>query len=434
MKKIIKENYPIMILIGLYLIISALGLITLGYRYTINSDDLSYLESGIIFYKTGKITMHGVLSAQIMPGLTFLIAYFCIWFKTIGSLVLALKIAWLIMGGISVYVLYKIMRMYTNKYISVIPCLFLFAPDFIWTNNLILTETPFMMICLLLIYYSLKFLREYKNKDYYFIILWYIIGIFIRPTIGLFPLGFIVCLIIKKYSWKEIIKKTLFAGIVITLVLTPWIIRNYNIFNRFIPLTYGMGNPQLLGTYQGYGYPSDEELDYNEVYNNLTDEFKYYLNAATPRDHMKVYYQLKYDGEIAKYRMHKWWKKDKRSMIWSYLISKPKIMLYSSFYWDKIFELSDNVNLVFRKIDLLLFLVGVILIIFKKSYLLECGLLMFVYSYHIILYSYSFAYGRYALTLFFFRFIIIGIGIDVIYKEIKNRRFKNESINNSASI
>ena len=194
MKKIgfVKENKLFIVLLIIFIIIKVLALLDLGYDYSINSDDLSYINSGITFYESGKITMHGVTSAQIMPGLTYLIAFLCLFFGTGSGLLIALKILYLIFSVISIIVLYKISLLFANKYISALICLLLMAPDYIWLNNLILTETPFILILLLLIYYSLLFLRNHRNKDFYLILLFYILGIFIRPNIIIFPIALII--------------------------------------------------------------------------------------------------------------------------------------------------------------------------------------------------------------------------------------------------
>lgn len=434
MKEKIKNNYIIIIVLMIALLLHILAVAQLGFKYSINSDDLSYINSGIIFFETGKITMHGVLSAQIMPGLTFLIAFFCAIFGTGSLLILALKVLWIAMGIGTILVLYKIIKLFTNnQFIAAIPCLFLLAPDFVWMNNLILTETPFLLSFMLLIYYSLKFLKEQSNKTYIMIIIFYIICLFIRPTIGLYPIFLAIILLWKKYSFKELLKKGLIAGIVLILCLTPWIYRNYKVFNKFIPLTYGMGNPLLLGTYQGYGYPSDESLDYTKnVDEKMSEEMAYYMKEDTKRDHFKVYYLLKYDEMKAKYRMSEWWQTNKESMIRSYLFHKTKIMIYSSFYWEELFNIPETFNLLLRKIDILLFAISSLAILINKEYLKEFMLLMFLYGYHIIMYDYSFAYSRYAQTLFPIRFIIIGIGITIIYNKIRGK--KNESINNYSSL
>jgi len=86
--KFIKDNWPICTILLVSLIMHIFAFVELGYDYNLNSDDVSYIKSGIVFYQTGTITMHGVLSAQIMPGMTFLIALFCVFFGTGNALVL----------------------------------------------------------------------------------------------------------------------------------------------------------------------------------------------------------------------------------------------------------------------------------------------------------------------------------------------------------
>ena len=424
--EIIKDNWLFAILLIIFIILNVITFIYLGYDYSINSDDLSYINSGITFYETGEITMHGVISAQIMPGLTFLIAFFCLVFGTGTAMLIALKIFYLLMAILTMIVLYKTARIFANKYISTFICLFLLAPDYLWMSNLTLTETPFMLLLLLLIYHSIKFIKENKNSDYVLIIIYYIMCLFIRPTIALLPVVLIICLLIKKYNFKDLMKKTVIAAVVVLVCLTPWIIRNYQIFDKFIPLTYGMGNPLLLGTYQGVGYPSDEELDYKtNVDDVMSDEMRRFLSSDYPRDQYKVYYSLEYDRMKAEYRMQYWWDNDKVSMLKSYLLYKPKIMLYSSFYWEEIFNIDIKVNLVFRIIDILLFGISSIIIFIKRKHLLEYSFLILLYGYHIALYSYSFAYERYAITLFPIRFIIIAMGLQLIFSSIAKICIKN---------
>ena len=96
--KFINGNWPILIIMIISLILHVLAIKQLGFNYTLNSDDASYVKSGITFLQTGKITMHGVISAQIMPGMTFLIAFMALIFGTGFKLMIALKILWMLMG------------------------------------------------------------------------------------------------------------------------------------------------------------------------------------------------------------------------------------------------------------------------------------------------------------------------------------------------
>lgn len=418
-KFVLKNNYAFLIVLGLAIVLYIMALKELGFSYSIVSDDIGYIKSGIHFFETGEIIMHGYISAQIMPGLTFFIAMFCLFFGTGTKLIIALKISYMIMGLLSILILYKIIKLYANQIIAGLVSLLLLAPDFIWMNNIILTETPFMLLFLLLIYHSLKYIKNYNNKDFIFIIIYYILTLFLRPSICVYPLFLIIVLLIKGHDLKNLLIKSLILCGFLICCLAPWTYRNYKIFGEFIPLSYGAGSPLLKGTYQGVGYPSDQELDYSKIDDNLSEEMKYYLSPDVPRSHWTIHYSLKYEGLKAKYRMKEWWNKDKFSMLKSYLVLKPKIMIYNSFYWKDIFGISINFNLFLRKIDITLFLISIIIIIFNRKYIWELVLILLTYSYHILLYSFSFAFSRYSITLIFLRFIVIGLGLNIFWKRLK---------------
>lgn len=435
-KSLFLDNWCILVVLTISLILHVLALKELGFNYSLNSDDADYIKSGIVFLQTGKITMHDVLSAQIMPGMTFLIAFMALIFGVGSKLIISLKILWLIMGLLTIYIVYKTIKLYSNQYIAAISCLFFLAADYIWMDNLILTETPYILLFSLLIYHTLKLSTKANKKDFILIVIYYILAVFIRPTIGIFPIFLFVFLILKKYNFKLLIRQCIIAGIILLLCLIPWTYRNYKIFNHFIPLTYGTGNPLLLGTYQGSGYPTDEELDYvKNVDEKMPAEMKYYLQNPNKKDYMTKYYSLEYDGLKAKYRMHEWWNKDKVSMLKSYLIYKPLQNFDNYFYWDTIMGISGNQLNVVRKVEIILFVISSILIFINKKRIKEWLFLILTYGSQIAIYSYTFAFSRYAISMFFIRYIIIGIGILSFCEIYKSRRGKrNESVNDNSSI
>ena len=432
--KIIMNNWLIVIVMIISLVLHILAIKQLGFNYTLNSDDASYVKSGIVFLQTGEITMHGVISAQIMPGMTFLIAFMALIFGTGTKLMISLKVLWMIMGISTICVVYKTIKLYTNKYISALSCLFFLAIDYVWMDNLILTETPFILLFALLIYHTLKLSQNTNRKDYILIIIYYIMAVFIRPNIGIFPIFLFIFLLLKKYDFKLLMKQCLIAGAILLLCLIPWAYRNYKVFGKFIPLTYGIGNPLLLGTYQGVGYPLDEELDYvKNVDEKIPDKMKYYLENTNEKEYMTKYYLLEYDGMKAKYRMHEWWNKDKISMLKSYLYYKPKELFNNYFYWDTILGIKPMVLSTIRKLEILFFGLSSLLILLNKKRIKEWLFLILTYGSQIALYSYTFAFSRYAISMFFIRYIVIGIGIGILYDIVKNRR-KHEDINNNSSI
>lgn len=432
-KSLFLDNWCILVVLIISLILHILALKELGFNYSLNSDDADYIKSGIVFLQTGEIT---ILSAQIMPGMTFLIAFMALIFGVGSKLIISLKILWLVMGLLTIYIVYKTIKLYSNQYIAAISCLFFLAADYIWMDNLILTETPYILLFSLLIYHTLKLSMKANKKDFILIVIYYILAVFIRPTIGIFPIFLFVFLILKKYNFKLLIRQCIIAGIILLLCLIPWTYRNYKIFNHFIPLTYGTGNPLLLGTYQGSGYPTDEELDYvKNVDEKMPAEMKYYLQNPNKKDYMTKYYSLEYDGLKAKYRMHEWWNKDKVSMLKSYLIYKPLQNFDNYFYWDTIMGISGNQLNVVRKVEIILFVISSILIFINKKRIKEWLFLILTYGSQIAIYSYTFAFSRYAISMFFIRYIIIGIGILSFCEIYKSRRGKrNESVNDNSSI
>jgi len=431
----LKENWPVFILIGISLVLHILSLMELGYNYTLNSDDFSYVNSGITFFKTGKITMHGVISAQIMPGMTFLIALFVAFFGTGVKLWCALKIFWLFMGLFTIYIVYKTVRLYSNKFISALSCLFFLAIDYVWMDNLILTETPYILLFSLLIYHTFKLAKNPNKKDYKLIVFYYILAVFVRPNIGVFPFFLVIFLLLKKYDFKLLFRQCVMAGVILVIVLIPWWYRNYRVFDKFIPLTYGVGNPLLLGTYQGVGYPDDDELDYKtNVDDKMSKEMRYYLENPEIKDYMTKYYSLEYDGIKAKYRMSEWWNRDKKSMLKSYLYFKPIENIYNYFYWDEVLGVKSEQIVLTRKIDLILFALCTLIIIFDRKKFSEWLFLMLVYGSQVALYSYTFAFSRYAITMFFLRYIVIGIGLGILFERFKKWRYKDEGFNNNTCL
>lgn len=438
MKKLklhVKDNWPLYIIIIISIVLHILVTKELGFEYTLSSDDLSYVNSGITFAETGKVTMHGVISAQIMPGMTFLIALLVLIFGKGIMLWISLKVLWTLFGILTILFVYKSIRLYANKYVSAIPCLFFLSLNYMWMDNLILSETPFIFLFSLLIYLTLKISIKPSIKNYVFIVITYIAAVFIRPNIGIYPIFLFLFLILKKYDFKLLIKQCVIAGIILLICLTPWTYRNYKIYNKFIPLTFGIGNPLLLGTYQGIGYPTDESLDYVEnLDSKMSEKMKQYLDDSRPRDQYTVYYSLEYDKLKAEYRMQEWWKLDKKSMILSYCFYKPKIMVYSLFYWKEVLNVSANTLIQFLKIELIIFIISILLVLINKKYFKELLFLIMVYGSQIALYSYTFAFDRYAISLFFIRYIIIGLGLASLYEIIKKKRGKNENINDNSCL
>ncbi len=420
LKSFWKNNKAIIILIGIYTLISIATLINLGVYYTLESDDLSYINSGIHFKNHFELTMHGPVSAQIMPGMPWLIALVSLIFGEGYFLWLVLKILWMIFGAFSIIGVYKTVMLFGNKIGAIFASSLLLVIDFIWMNNLILTETPFMMAFIMLIYNTFLLEKNRDRKHLIRVIIWYMVALLFRGNILPYPLILISYLLIKQYDKKLLCKQMIIATICVMIFFVPWTIRNYIVFDKFIPLTYGSGNPMLLGTYQGVGYPEDDFEAYDKyIAENADEEMLACLEGDCTEEYMMGYYSLERDGMIAQYRLNEWWKNDKASLIKSFVYFKPYINIYNSFYWDEIYGISKSDIMISRQIDIILCaLAGIYLLVRKK----HVSIILFLganYLFQVTMYSVGFAFDRYGQTLIFMRFIVIGIGISVLYDQLK---------------
>lgn len=420
--------------------IRLLSLIYYGADYGLESDDLSYVNAAITFVETGQITMHGVLSAQIMPGMIWLITPFVLIFGKGATLWLALKIFWIIMGTLSAYGVYKIVRIFAKPIYGILACLFFIAPDFVWADMLILTETPFIMACIFLLYSSFQLAETKKWKYFYFICFWYMFALLLKANIAPYPLFLFAYLIMKKYDLKTLGIQIVIAAVITLAFIVPWTIRNYIQFDHFIPLTYGIGNPKLLGTYQGKAVPDDEQLDYEtNVYSKMSDEMKkYYNDDGTTKDYLKEegaweenymakYYALELDDMKANYRLSEWRKNNMSDYLYSTLVFKPKGLVYNTFYWKEIFNIPVTVNYLFRKVDLVLFAFATLGIFLNRKRIKEGLLILSFYLFQILVYAYTFSFDRYAHSMFLFRFIIIGLGLYELVEFIKAKRISKDT-------
>ena len=424
-----RENWLLVLVLALLFLERAAALWTLGAEYTLASDDLSYVKSGIYFAQNGVITMHGTTpSAQIMPGMTWLIGLFAALFGEGGhALWLALKLLWISMGTATGWFLFKSVTLFAPKWCGAVACLPLFGADFVWTDNLILTETPFILCLSAMLYYTFLLGRERSRRAFAGCAVSYLAAILLKANIAVYPLFALGYLLTVKYPFKRLLKQGLILACLVLCFLVPWTVRNYVQFHAFVPLTYGAGNPTLLGTYQGYGYPADEELDYvtnvdepfREAYAAYFDE-----NGEIPERYQK-YLSLQHDGMKASYRLEEWASRDLKSLIVSYGFLKPLEIVRGTFYWERVFNIPGTWVQEAQDLNLLLCALAAAASLLFRKHRAQCLYLIILYGGNVYIYAMTYAFGRYSIGLMPMRCILVGLGASALVGGIRrllNRR------------
>jgi len=129
-------------------------------------------------------------------------------------------------------------------------------PPFTWANSYILTEVVFTFFLMCFVFLMVLGLREKKAWIFFLSGLALGVASIIRPT----PAPYIAVVFVLIFANNRPIKPKLFvsAAVLIVgflLIMSPWWLRNFELYHRFVPLSTEGGNPFLTGVHprvQGY--------------------------------------------------------------------------------------------------------------------------------------------------------------------------------------
>ncbi|MCU5544346.1 glycosyltransferase family 39 protein [Bacillus cereus] len=398
------------ILLGIIMIVGfALRFATLqthGADLTLASDDLGYQKTANILLETGMLTYHepDKPTIHIMPGFPAFLATVFYFFGNGNEGLFVAKLIIILLGVLSILLTYKIGTYLLNPAAGLIGAFLLAVyPPEIVVENLTLTEGPFLFFSLGLLYWSLKLADTHKTKHFLIVLIFYFLALYLRVQVALYPIPLFIYLLMKRYPFRIMMKQAIISVGIGLIVLGPWWARNYIQFDKFIPLTAGAGNPLLLGTYQGKGYPEGKNMAELEVE----------LHAKYPN--LEAHEFMELEEKIAKDKMKEWWKTDRNSMIESYLILKPEIMwkkpYYSIEHNIEVFNVSaKDMNEIHNFIKTMFLICTILSFIFLLKRSRETTFLWSILLLQTALTCFYAAYERYALPLIPFLFIIIGVG------------------------
>lgn len=349
----------------------------LGSFSKFDNDDVKYLRSADILIKTCKLTYKDVneTTVFIMPGIVFFLVPFVRLFGMETATVFV-RIFQAIIQGITLYLIFKIYLEILNEKIALIGLIInlLYLPN-IYITTLILTETLFTFFLVNCIYFLMKSINT-KSKINYFVagIFWALSTMF-RASIALLPVVVFFVWLIYKYTFKEMILFATLALIPFLLLFTPWWLRNYIEFNKFIPFTLSSGNPMLQGAF------INNDIDH-DLMAKLNNENLVYTNSEINND----YVERKMAGKVFKFYM----KNDTANYIKWFLIGKIVSNLKNPYYGYELYGINFETIRIVHLILIILAIIGMFLTKTKKKYLI-----IGIFAYFIIIHIPFLAYSRY---------------------------------------
>lgn len=306
-------------LVGLVYIFKLGDSTLLGSLENFDNDDVKYIRSAWNLVENNILSYESIYepSVYIMPGLTFVLSVFVRLFGKFDG-VIAFRIFQIFIQCGSLYIIFLIGRKLFNSRIAIIACIVnsLYIVEF-YVPSLILMETIFKFLLLLLVYLSIYAVERKSTKLYIAAgIVWSIACLF-RPTIAAFPAVILLVWIVKKeYKLKDMFKYASIVLGIFCIIMSPWWIRNYKQFNTFIPFTASSGNPFLQGTFVNYDQSNGFGVSY-EKGDNYIESNKNEIRAGIER--LKTY-----------------GKKEPLKYLYWYTIGKTWYFWKAPFYWNGI--------------------------------------------------------------------------------------------------
>lgn len=284
-----------------------------------------------------------------------------------------------------------------------------------WSSNSIGTEAPYLLFFTMVLYYTFLLGIQFNTKNTILYVLSFLLAFMFRANILIMIIATPAYLIYVKKCPINTLKKWFLLLIASMLVfIVPWTIRNYINFNAFIPISYGGGNPMLLGTYNGNGsLPADDEKTKAAADELFYLEYKDYFNddgsIKDPRH--ESFLILSHDNVEARVRIREWINRDLSSFLKYYLLVKPRLMLNWVWYWDSVFGIPYNTLHLISIINMLLCACGLFCSVIVKILHKEMIFLSSLYIFSIYSCAVAFVSDRYSSLFMPIRYIMAGLAL-----------------------
>jgi 4-amino-4-deoxy-L-arabinose transferase-like glycosyltransferase len=208
------------------------------------------LTQGYYAYSQGPIAAHS--NAFMMPGYPLMLAGI---YRIVGlgpTRLMWVRLAQVVLSTLTVLLIYLIAARLTEsrKAGLLAGALAAIYPPFILANGLILSEVLNTAVFVLAIW--LVFVAAERRSWWWFALVGIAMGlaVLVRPVSAPLIVAVPVYLAFKKgYDWRRIAWSSALVALGFVLVLTPWWIRNYTVYHKFVPLTTISANPLLVSTY-----------------------------------------------------------------------------------------------------------------------------------------------------------------------------------------
>lgn len=313
-------------------------------------DEQRFLNEAIKFATIGEFWTEDSRAWE-MPLTAIVYGYIYDIFHNIESTIIAIRVMQSLLLILQASLIYKIaLILFRKKEVAFIAfIIMLFYPFFVYYQALLLSETLFITLFIISFYFLYRWYEEGFRLSIYFILtnIFFTLTIYSKGTLSILPpLLISIFYFLNTYSFKTTIKIFGYSLILYMIVMSAWWVRNYAIFDKFIPFTTSSSMNLYLGAnekneFAGVDWAKDVDIDFVNRVTSIEDERE--------RSHIYKQKALEFIKNDTRQYMKLMWLKFKRFYNFTFNADS-----FSSIYYNLLSIFSYGIVMVFALITFVL--------------------------------------------------------------------------------
>lgn len=281
------------------------------------ADDNGYLLSAVNFLHTGYLSYNDLSgqSSAICVGLPALLSLLLKIFGYTSQGLWLAHVAFSCIGLLSALAVYALLKNLVSEragWLGAALCAWL--PDMVSVNCFFCTETPYLCLNLFALYHWIRCVRRWSVGRYIAGTVCMLCACSFKGLGLLAVVAPLAMLLYAKVPLRQWLPKAAITVMAFVLAFSPWWLRNEKLLGQFVPFTSNRGDIQLLGTYQGIGYP---EGDYASKVTELDAEA---WAEGYEADGVRRFARR---GEVGRERMAQWLRENPAGFLITHFLYNP---------------------------------------------------------------------------------------------------------------
>ncbi|MDZ4168493.1 MAG: glycosyltransferase family 39 protein [Coriobacteriia bacterium] len=323
---------------GIYLLLALASVLRIAAVYDVGItydgqyiDAVRFMDSARELAASGRFTFAGAeSSAYQMPGYSAFLALLLSAAESPFTEHLLVKATLLLLSLATIYMVYLLGSRVGGLWVGLVASAFLtFSMPNIYTGLLTLSENPFSLAVTTFALLVIRLGDEPGWKYFSLSLGVFILAIYLRQAALMMLPPALIYLLLRRFPRKLLWRQTAAAIMVIVAVLMPWWIRNYCLFDAFVPFTSFEGAPLLEGTYQRF----DPYPEHGGAFVQMDELTSNFTGNELEKSHLFA--------RAAHQRLVQRWRTDPLDLVFTYALGKPAAAWLLPHYWDTVLGASS---------------------------------------------------------------------------------------------